>query len=110
MVYLLSLPFLMMLLPQASWMMALGVRLVIVFLGIAMAAPLQAYWRQLYGDARVLQHYGVASALGAEILGRSLPAMMLALYHSTGSILAMTGPVILAGLGALFFNQGRGRP
>jgi MFS family permease len=81
------------LLPGANIWFVSTLRICIVLLGLAFLAPLHAwFYRQFHYDKYLLS--GLGYALGADALGKTAPAICMALWHATDSVLAPAAYVV----------------
>lgn len=92
-----------------SMLFVTGLRLWIVVWGLVFLGPLNVWFaKQFEGEAKYLL-VGVGYNLGAATLGRSLPAVLLLLWHFTGSVIVPAGYlVVLSGLTLLALKGSRG--
>lgn len=97
-------------LPHANLFLIGIIRVVIVLIGLGFLAPMYAWFLQELPDRD--EKYlikGFAANLGTELLGRSMPALCMAIWYMTGSLaLVGTYPAFLAllALAALYWPQG----
>jgi MFS family permease len=76
------------LIPDASLLTLTLIRLTIITLGVAFAAPYYAWALDLAPPSHRYTFLALASALGSQIIGAPSPAISLWLYHNTHSPLA----------------------
>jgi MHS family proline/betaine transporter-like MFS transporter len=84
----------------ATWTEAALVRLILVFFGVALAAPFHAWKLQVLPTSHRFLVGGVASALGAKLFGAPMPLLSTWLVSQTGWVGAAGLPVVLLSLAA----------
>ena len=88
----LSAPLLMIFLPNSSIWYISFVRIWIVFLGVIFMCPQNLYYKKLFENTK--EQYvlvGIANALGAGIIGKTIPVVSMWLWYMTGSVWAIAG-------------------
>ncbi|MBP6219013.1 MAG: MFS transporter [Oligoflexales bacterium] len=75
-------------LPSASLLGVSLIRISIVILGLIFLAPLQGWFYQQYGGDEKYALIGLGYAIGSELFGRSLPAVCLWIWKSSGWVAA----------------------
>ena len=95
----LSVPLLMIFLPGSSIWYISFVRIWIVFLGVIFMCPQNLYYKKLFENTK--EQYmlvGMANALGAGIIGRTVPALSMWLWYMSESIWVIAGYVVVIGI------------
>lgn len=83
----------------ASWGQAATIRLTLVTLGVALAAPYHAWKAEILPTDRFLIG-GVGTALGAKLFGAPIPLLSTWLVTQTGEVWAAALPIVLLGFAA----------
>lgn len=73
-------------LEQATWASVIGVRIFLVFLGVAFSAPLHAWAQSLIPEAHRYLVISFGYAMGSQLLGAPTAAISLWLFKETGMI------------------------
>lgn len=73
-------------LEQATWASVIGIRIFLVFLGVAFSAPLHAWAQSLIPEAHRYLVISFGYAMGSQLLGAPTAAISLWLFKETGAI------------------------
>ncbi|MBP7074194.1 MAG: MFS transporter [Rhabdochlamydiaceae bacterium] len=82
----------------ATWWQVAGVRLVLVTLGVALAAPYHAWKIELLPKNHRFLVGSFASMLGSKVLGAPVPFLAAWLVAETGAVWMAALPVVITGL------------
>ena len=90
----LSIPILIIFLPESNIWYISFVRIWIVLLGVIFMCPQNLYYKKLFENTK--EQYllvGMANALGAGVIGKTIPAISMLLWYMTESMWAIAGYV-----------------
>lgn len=94
-----SIPILIIFLPDSGLWYISFVRIWIVFLGVIFMCPQNLYYKKLFENTK--EQYvlvGMANALGAGIIGKTVPAISMWLWYMTESIWSIAGYVSIVAI------------
>ena len=99
MAMILSIPILIIFLPASGLMYISFVRIWIVFLGVIFMCQQNLYYKKLFENTK--EQYvlvGMANALGAGVIGKTIPAVSMWLWYMTESMWSIAGYVGIGGI------------
>jgi MFS family permease len=95
----LSIPLLMIFLPGSNLWYISFVRIWIVFLGVIFMCPQNLYYKKLFENTN--EQYvlvGISNALGAGVIGKTMPVVSMWLWYMTESVWSIAGYIGLIGV------------